>query len=164
MAERRTSSDPWPGAAAYGPLMCCVVLTADGQTTTATGIPELKGLSDPVPIAEHYRRGGAEVMFVDIGDTWEHVASIRRHVQRLAATGLGLVMSIDNGAIGSPDDVRYILDAGAQAVTVNTVAVDDPERVRTAAAELGGARLVGVVNVTTDPDGRSKKRQKKKHT
>ncbi|MGI5170607.1 HisA/HisF-related TIM barrel protein [Spirillospora sp. CA-253888] len=136
-----------------GSLMCCVVINDQGRTTTPTGIPALRGSTDPVDIAEHYRHAGAEVMFVDVWDTWTHLERLLPVVERLAATGPSLVVSIDNGGMPSVEQARSVLAAGAFALTVNTVAVDAPGIVRSAADALGGEHLVGVINVITTPAG-----------
>ncbi|MFD3330788.1 HisA/HisF-related TIM barrel protein [Streptomyces sp. NPDC058701] len=121
--------------------------------TTATAVPGLEGSTDPVQMAQHYRNAGAQVMFVDVWNSWDDIAAICQSLQDLAETGLSLVVSIDNGLIRSVPEIRQVLEAGAFAVTVNTTAVDRPDLVRTAASELGGERLVCVVNVTTADDG-----------
>ncbi|MQY08152.1 HisA/HisF-related TIM barrel protein [Actinomadura macrotermitis] len=133
--------------------MCCVVVDDQGRMTEPAGVPALRGDTDPVRMARHYRSAGAEVMFVDIWDDWSRSERILPLVRRLAGTGLSLVVSVDNGALPSVGHARSVLAAGAFAVTVNTVAHDAPDLVRSAAGALGGEHLVGVVNVVTDPAG-----------
>ncbi|MFF3975809.1 HisA/HisF-related TIM barrel protein [Streptomyces sp. NPDC001828] len=134
-------------------LMCCVVVDEHGHTTEPTGIPALKGSTDPVLIAEHYHHEGASLIFADIWDSWRHVNRLLPLVDRLGATGHSLIASIDNGTLPSIEQARHVLDSGAHALTVNTTALNDPGLVAAAAQALGGRRLVGVINVTTTPEG-----------
>ncbi|MFF3313540.1 HisA/HisF-related TIM barrel protein [Streptomyces sp. NPDC002952] len=141
------------GGIPIGSLMVCVVLTERGEMATETAVPGLEGSTDPVQMAWHYQNAGAQVMFVDVWNSWDNLVAICESVRELSKTGLSLVVSIDNGLIRSVPEIRRVLDAGAFAVTVNTTAVDQPDLVRAVAEELGSERLVCVVNVTTADDG-----------
>ncbi|MFI5704531.1 HisA/HisF-related TIM barrel protein [Streptomyces xanthochromogenes] len=134
-------------------LMCCVVVDGHGRTTEPTQIPALPGSTDPVRIAQHYRSEGADVIFADIWDTWGNLGRVLRLVEGLSATGLSVIASIDNGALPSIEQAQEVLDVGAFAIAVNTTAVDDPQLVTAAARTLGGQHFVGVINVTTSPEG-----------
>jgi cyclase len=136
----------------YGGLVCSVYVTG-GLATSPIAIPELDHTRDLARIAAYYLTGGADRLFLDVQDTWDEQVGINRSVEVMAAVGPPLWVSVDNGAIPSIETVRSLLDAGAQAVTVNTTAVDDPDFVREAIAQLGGAHVVGVLNATAATDG-----------
>lgn len=108
----------------------------DGRVVKGVKFLELKDAGDPVACALAYDQGGAdELVFLDI--TASHEARpIVENVVRNVAGAISIPFSV-GGGIRDLDGIRAILRAGADKISLNTAAVEDPEFVSKASDRFG---------------------------
>ena len=117
----------------------------DGRVVKGVQFVDLVDAGDPVEVAAAYDAQGAdELCFLDINATHENRATMYELVAR-TADRLTIPFSV-GGGVRSVDDVRALLRAGADKVSVNSAAVARPELVRDAAEKLGSANLIVAVD------------------
>jgi len=114
----------------------------DGRVVKGVNFVNLRDAGDPVENARLYDAEGAdELVFLDISATPEgHATTVE--VVREVATEVFMPFTV-GGGVRSVEDVRTLLLAGADKVSINTAAVRDP-RLLTAAAERFGSQCVVV--------------------
>jgi imidazole glycerol-phosphate synthase subunit HisF len=112
----------------------------DGRVVKGVQFESLRDVGDPVALAERYEAEGAdEITFLDISASAEGRATLL-DVARRTAERLFIPLTI-GGGVRSADDVARALRAGADKVSLNTIAVQRPE-VLTESAERFGAQCV----------------------
>jgi cyclase len=117
-----------------------------GRVVKGTNFVNLRDAGDPVQVAEGYEREGAdELVFLDITASHES-RSIMIDVVRRTADVVFMPLCV-GGGIRTLEDVRALLKAGADKVSINSAAVRDPEFVRAAARRFGAQCIV----VNIDP-------------
>jgi len=108
----------------------------DGRTVKGVGFVNLKDAGDPVELARRYDADGAdELAFLDITASVEGRGTLLEIVRRTAAECFTPLMV--GGGVSSVEDVRKLLLAGADKVSINTAAVREPELIRRAAEKFG---------------------------
>src|ERR1051325_728009 len=113
-----------------------------GRVVKGVRFLDLRDAGDPVEIASVYDRQGAdELCFLDITASHENREIILDVVARTAEQ-VFMPLTV-GGGINKTDDVRKLLRAGADKVSINTAAVDRPDFVRQA-AEMSGSQCVVV--------------------
>ncbi|RPJ52857.1 MAG: imidazole glycerol phosphate synthase subunit HisF, partial [Methanobacteriota archaeon] len=138
----------------------------DGRVVKGCHFLDLRDAGDPVELAQRYNEQGAdEVVFLDITASKEHRGTIIDVIQR-AADQLFLPLTV-GGGIRTLDDIQQILRAGADKVSINTSAVQDPPLIGRAAERFGTQCIVVAEDVRRTfepnkastrvplPDGRS---------
>lgn len=138
----------------------------DGRVVKGTHFLQLRDAGDPVELAQRYNEQGAdEVVFLDITASREQRGTIIDVIQR-AADQLFLPLTV-GGGIRSVDDIQQILRAGADKVSINTSAVQDPALISRGAEKFGTQCIVLAEDVRRNyapnpkatpiqlPDGRS---------
>ncbi|MFO0923324.1 MAG: imidazole glycerol phosphate synthase subunit HisF [Pirellulales bacterium] len=117
-----------------------------GRVVKGTNFVDLRDAGDPVQVAAQYERDGAdELVFLDI--TASHEArSIMIDVVRRTADQVFMPLTV-GGGIRTLDDIRALLQAGCDKVSINSSACKDPELVRRAAERFGSQCIV----VNIDP-------------
>jgi cyclase len=117
-----------------------------GRVVKGTNFVNLRDAGDPVDVAARYDAEGAdELVFLDITASHEDRAILLDVVRRTAEVCF-MPLTV-GGGIRSVDDVRMLLNAGADKVSINSAAVRDPELVRRAARRFGSQCIV----VNIDP-------------
>jgi cyclase len=117
----------------------------DGRVVKGVQFVDLVDAGDPVEVAAAYDAQGAdELCFLDINASPENRATMLDLVAR-TADRLTIPFSV-GGGVRSVDDVRALLRAGADKVSVNSAAVARPELVSDAAQKLGSANLIVAVD------------------
>jgi imidazole glycerol-phosphate synthase subunit HisF len=117
-----------------------------GRVVKGTNFLNLKDAGDPVEVAARYDREGAdELVFLDITASHEDRAILLDVVRRTAEVCF-MPLTV-GGGIRSLDDIRTLLSAGADKVSINSAAVRDPGLVRQAARRFGSQCIV----VNIDP-------------
>jgi cyclase len=105
----------------------------------------LRDAGDPVEVAEIYDREGAdEITFLDITASHENRNIIIDVVYRTAER-VFMPLTV-GGGIRTLDDIRNLLKAGADKVSVNTAAVKDPEFVKRASERFGSQCIVVAID------------------
>jgi cyclase len=126
-----------------------------GRVVKGTNFVNLRDAGDPVEVAARYEAEGAdELVFLDICASHEGRA-IMLDVVRRTAEVIFMPLCV-GGGIRTLDDIRELLNAGCDKVSINSAAPKDPEFVRAAARRFGSQCIV----VNIDPkrvvrDGRT---------
>ena len=117
-----------------------------GRVVKGTNFVNLRDAGDPVEVAKRYEAEGAdELVFLDIGASHENRGIIIDVVRRTAEQ-VFMPLTV-GGGIRTIDDVRELLSAGCDKVSINSAAVSDPDFVRRAADRFGSQCVV----VNIDP-------------
>ena len=127
----------------------------DGRVVKGVRFVDLRDAGDPVEAALAYDSQGAdELVFLDI--TASHEArDTMLDVVRRTAEGIYMPLTV-GGGIRSVDDVRRLLRAGADKVSLNTAALERPEVIREAVERFGSQCIVVAIDarrVTDAPGG-----------
>jgi imidazole glycerol-phosphate synthase subunit HisF len=117
-----------------------------GRVVKGTNFVNLRDAGDPVAVAARYETEGAdELVFLDITASHEG-RDIMLDVVRRTAEQVFMPLTV-GGGIRSLEDIRQLLLAGCDKVSINSAAVRDPEFVRAAALRFGSQCIV----VNIDP-------------
>lgn len=113
----------------------------DGRVVKGVNFVALRDAGDPVALAEVYEASGAdELVFLDITATVEGRQATREVVRSVAAR-LTIPFAV-GGGVNSVADVRELLRAGCDKVSLNSAAVRNPQLLQQAAAEFGSQCIV----------------------
>ena len=114
---------------------------AGGRVVKGVRFETLRDVGDPVELAQRYSDVGAdELVFLDITASWERRDTMIDVVRRTAEQ-VFIPLTVGGGVRGV-DDVRNMLRAGADKVSLNTAAVRDPDVLRASADEFGSQCIV----------------------
>lgn len=125
----------------------------DGRVVKGVNFVDLRDAGDPVEIAKAYDAAGAdELCFLDITATHENRGIILDVVQRTAeACFMPLTVG---GGVRELDDIRSLLLAGADKVSINSAAVSNRDFVRQAAEKFGAQCVVVAIDAKSVTPGR----------
>ena len=123
-----------------------------GRVVKGIHFVDLRDAGDPVELAAFYDREGAdELVFLDI--TASHEGRDTK-VELAARTGEKVFIPYTiGGGIGSLEDIRNILKAGADKVSINTAALNDPPLITRAAERFGSQCVVIAIDGRSRGDG-----------
>ncbi len=122
----------------------CLDVTA-GRVVKGVNFVGLRDAGDPVEIAARYDREAAdELCFLDITASSDD-REILLHVIEAVAERVFIPLTV-GGGVRRVEDVRRLLNAGADKVSINTAAVQDPELVRAASAIVGCQCIVVAID------------------
>jgi cyclase len=122
----------------------------DGRTTKGVRFRENADVGDPVAMARHYYEQGAdELVFYDITASAERRGIFLQTVERVAEV-LFVPFAV-GGGIGSAEDMRRVLLAGAEKVSVNSAAVRRPALIEEGAGRFGSQCVVLGMDAARDP-------------
>lgn len=122
----------------------------DGRTVKGTNFINLRDAGDPVELALRYCEEGAdELVFLDISATDEQRRTLKELVREIA-THINIPFTV-GGGIRSAKDVGLLLSHGADKISINTAAVQDPWLINELAREFGSQCIV--VAIDTKKDG-----------
>jgi len=117
----------------------------DGRVVKGVSFVNLRDAGDPVHVAKVYDREGAdELCFLDITASHEKRDTILDVVVRTAEQ-VFMPLTV-GGGIRTLEDIRRLLEAGADKVSINTAAVQQPEFVKTAATRFGSQCIVVAID------------------
>jgi len=118
---------------------------ANGRVVKGTRFVDLVDEGDPAELAERYAAEGAdEICFLDITAAPEARATLLDVVERTARRAF-IPLTV-GGGVRSVDELRDVLRAGADKVSLNTAAVADPDLVRRCAARFGRQAVVVAID------------------
>ena len=124
----------------------------DGRVVKGVNFVNLRDAGDPVEQATIYDRAGAdELCFLDITASHERRDIILDVVTRTAEVCF-MPLTV-GGGVRKVEDIRQLLLAGADKVSINTAAVRDPDLVRAAAEKFGSQCIVVAVDAKKSDDG-----------
>ncbi|MDQ7731015.1 imidazole glycerol phosphate synthase subunit HisF [Halomonas sp. SpR8] len=116
-----------------------------GRVVKGVNFVGIRDAGDPVEIAQRYNQQGAdEITFLDITASHEDRDTTVEMVERIA--GEVFIPLTVGGGIRSCADIRTMLNAGADKVSINTAAVTNPEFVREAAGRFGSQCIVVAID------------------
>jgi cyclase len=125
----------------------------DGRTVKGTNFLDLRDAGDPVELAALYAEQGAdELVFLDITATNEKRKTLSQLVDRIAHR-INIPFTV-GGGISSIEDVRVLLDSGADKISVNTAAFKNPDLINQLAGEFGSQCIVLAIDTKRHDDGR----------
>src|SRR3970040_170058 len=125
----------------------------DGRVVKGVRFVDLRDAGDPVQAALAYDTQGAdELVFLDITASHEH-RHIMLDVVRRTAEGIYMPLTV-GGGIRSIDDVRRLLRAGADKISLNTAALAEPRLIREAAERFGSQCIVVAIDARQEGDKR----------
>jgi len=124
----------------------------DGRTVKGTNFVGLRDAGDPVELAARYCTEGAdELALLDISATNERRKTFADLVRRVAAE-INIPFTV-GGGISAVDDIGALLDAGADKVSINTAAVNEPSLITRAAANFGSQCIVLAIDAKETENG-----------
>jgi imidazole glycerol-phosphate synthase subunit HisF len=113
----------------------------NGQTVKGINFENIQNVGDPVELATLYAAQGAdELVFLDITATNEKRKTLTELVSKVAKV-LNIPFTV-GGGVSTEEDVRALLDAGADKISVNTAAVKNPQMIETLAKQFGSQCIV----------------------
>jgi cyclase len=133
-------------------IIPCLDVTA-GRVVKGVNFLELRDAGDPVEIARRYDEQGAdELTFLDITASSDE-RDIILHVIESVAEQVFIPLTV-GGGVRAVDDVRRLLNAGADKISMNTAAVQSPQLVADASARYGAQCIVVAIDAKAVAPGR----------
>jgi len=125
-------------------IIPCLDVTA-GRVVKGVQFVELRDAGDPVEIARRYDEQGAdELTFLDITASSDD-RDLILHIIEEVASQVFIPLTV-GGGVRTPEDVRRLLHAGADKVSINTSAVSNPQLVKDAADRFGSQCIVVAID------------------
>ena len=127
-----------------------------GRVVKGVQFVDIRDAGDPVEIANRYDQQGAdEITFLDITASSDNRDTMV-HVVEAVASQVFIPLTV-GGGIRTIDDIKRMLNAGADKVSINTAAVNDPEFVHRAAEQFGSQCIVVAIDAKrVDPENDTK--------
>ncbi len=117
----------------------------DGRTVKGVNFVNIRDAGDPIELAKKYAADGAdEIVFLDISATIEKRKTLIQLVERIARE-INIPFTV-GGGISTITDVKNLITAGADKVSVNSAAVQRPELIAEIASEFGSQCLVVAID------------------
>lgn len=133
----------------------------EGRVVKGTKFLGLRDAGDPVACAEYYDKAGAdELVFLDITASHEK-RKIILDVVRRTAERVFMPLTV-GGGISAVADIRDLLNAGADKVSINTAAIRDPHFVKAAALRFGTQCIVVAIDAKRKLDSRLRGNDKRR--
>ena len=131
-------------------IIPCLDVTS-GRVVKGVNFVGLRDAGDPVEVARRYDEQGAdELCFLDITASSDE-RGILLHVIESVAEQVFIPLTV-GGGVRSVADVRALLNAGADKVSINTAAVLEPELVAQASGKVGSQCIVVAIDAKRDAD------------
>jgi cyclase len=124
-----------------------------GRVVKGINFVQLRDAGDPVETARRYDEAGAdEIAFLDITASSDARDTIVDVIERVAEQ-VFIPLTV-GGGVRQVEDVRKLLNAGADKVSINTAAVEDPSLVERAACRFGSQAIVVAIDARQSQPGR----------
>lgn len=125
----------------------------DGRVVKGVNFVNIRDAGDPVECAQRYDAAGAdEITFLDITASHEGRGALLDIIERTASVVFAPLTV--GGGVRKPEDVRALLDAGADKVSVNSSAVSNPELIREVTSAWGSQVLVLAIDARQTSPGK----------
>lgn len=123
----------------------------DGRTVKGTNFVDLRDAGDPVELAANYAKQGAdELVFLDITATVEKRKTLAELVKRIART-INIPFTV-GGGIKTVEDVSVLLQSGADKISINTAAFQNPQIISDIAITAGSQCVVLAIDTKKEDD------------
>ena len=133
-------------------IIPCLDVNA-GRVVKGVNFVALRDAGDPVEIARRYDEQGAdEITFLDITASSDQ-RDIILHIVEACAEQVFIPLTV-GGGVRKVEDVRRLLNAGADKVSMNTAAVQNPQLVADAAAKVGSQCIVVAIDAKQTSPGK----------
>ena len=133
-------------------IIPCLDVTA-GRVVKGVNFVELRDAGDPVEIARRYDEQGAdELTFLDITASSDD-RDIILHIIESVAAQVFIPLTV-GGGVRKVDDVRRLLNAGADKISINTSAVQNPQLVADASGRYGAQCIVVAIDAKQTAPGK----------
>ena len=133
-------------------IIPCLDVTA-GRVVKGVNFVELRDAGDPVEIARRYDEQGAdELTFLDITATSDG-RDLILHIIEAVASQVFIPLTV-GGGVRTVDDVRRLLNAGADKISINSTAVANPQMVQEAAQKYGSQCIVVAIDAKKSGEGK----------
>lgn len=133
-------------------IIPCLDVTA-GRVVKGVSFVELRDAGDPIEIARRYDEQGAdELTFLDITATSDDRGILFRIIEQVAEQ-VFIPLTV-GGGVRQVEDVRNLLNAGADKVSINTSAVVNPQLIADASARYGSQCIVVAIDAKQVAPGR----------
>jgi cyclase len=133
-------------------IIPCLDVNA-GRVVKGVNFVELRDAGDPVEIARRYDEQGAdEITFLDITASSD-ARDIILHIVEACAEQVFIPLTV-GGGVRKVEDVRRLLNAGADKVSMNTAAVQNPQLVADASAKVGSQCIVVAIDAKQTSPGK----------
>ena len=133
-------------------IIPCLDVTA-GRVVKGVNFLELRDAGDPVEIARRYDAQGAdEITFLDITATSDG-RDLMLNIIESVASQVFIPLTV-GGGVRAVDDVRRLLNAGADKVSINSSAISNPQLVFDASQKYGSQCIVVAIDAKKSADGR----------
>ncbi|GLS25790.1 imidazole glycerol phosphate synthase subunit HisF [Marinibactrum halimedae] len=117
----------------------------NGRVVKGVQFVDIRDAGDPVEVAKRYNEAGAdEITFLDITATHQDRGTTVATVEKIASE-VFIPLTV-GGGIRTLDDIRSMLNAGADKVSINSAAVYNPEFVREASEKFGAQCIVVAID------------------
>ena len=132
-------------------IIACMDI-ADGRVVKGTNFRGLRDAGNPVELGKYYSESGVdELVFLDIAATVEGRKTLYKLVERIAKS-ITIPFTV-GGGVKTIRDIKRLLDAGADKVSIGSAAIEDPDLVTRAAQEFGSQCVVVSVDPKKKEDG-----------
>lgn len=116
-----------------------------GRVVKGVQFVDIRDAGDPVEVARRYNEQGAdEITFLDITASSDDRATTYDTVERMASQ-VFIPLTV-GGGVRTVEDIRRLLNAGADKVSINTAAIHNPDFVREAAERFGSQCIVVAID------------------
>lgn len=133
-------------------IIPCLDVNA-GRVVKGVNFVALRDAGDPVEIARRYDEQGAdEITFLDITASSDQ-RDIILHIVEACAEQVFIPLTV-GGGVRKVEDVRRLLNAGADKVSINTAAVQNPQLINDAAAKVGSQCIVVAIDAKQTSPGK----------
>ena len=130
-------------------IIPCLDVNA-GRVVKGINFVDLRDAGDPVEVAARYNKQGAdEITFLDITASSDN-RDLILHIVEAVATQVFIPLTV-GGGVRKVEDVRRLLNAGADKVSINTAAVQDPQLIADATTHYGSQCIVVAVDAKRAP-------------
>ena len=134
------------------PRIIACLDVANGRVVKGTNFKKLLDMGDPIELALKYQQQGAdEIVFLDIKASVDKQKSALEMVRKVAMN-LSIPFTV-GGGIKELSDVENFFNAGADKVTLNTAAVENPDLISQIAQKYGSQSLIIAIDVNREETG-----------
>ena len=124
----------------------------NGRVVKGVNFVDLKDAGDPVEIAKAYDKAGAdEVVFLDITASSDQRGTVIDMVRKVAANVF--IPFTVGGGIRTVDDFKMLLREGADKISINSSAINNPQLIHDAAQKFGSQCVVVAIDAKKRADG-----------